>query len=51
VVVALAGQTVRGTDDLHRLLTGETIGRELPLAVLRGAALRTLSVTPAEAGA
>ncbi len=49
VVVALACQTVRGTDDLHRLLTGETIGRDLDVTLLRGASLRTLSVTPAEA--
>jgi S1-C subfamily serine protease len=50
VVVALAGHPVGGTDDLHRLLTGETIGQDIPVGVLRGAALRTLTVRPAEAG-
>ncbi len=49
VVVALAGHPVGGTDDLHRLLTRETIGRDVSLDVLRGAALRTLTVWPVEA--
>jgi S1-C subfamily serine protease len=49
VVVGMAGHTVSGTDDLHRLLTGETIGQDVPLDVLRGASLRTLTVRPIEA--
>jgi S1-C subfamily serine protease len=48
VVVRVAGHPIAGTDDLHRLLTGETIGQEVALDVLRGAALRTLTVRPAE---
>jgi S1-C subfamily serine protease len=50
VVVALAGHPVSGTDDLHRLLTAETIGQDISVDVLRGVALRTLTVRPAEAG-
>jgi S1-C subfamily serine protease len=49
VVVALAGHPVRGSDDLHRLLTGDTIGQDIPIDVLRGVALRTLTVRPVEA--
>jgi S1-C subfamily serine protease len=49
VIVGLAGHPVGGTDDLHRLLTGETIGQELAIVFLRGAALRTLTVRPVEA--
>jgi len=49
VVVAMAGHPVSGTDDLHRLLTGETIGQDLALDLLRRAALRTLVVRPVEA--
>jgi S1-C subfamily serine protease len=49
VVVRVAGQAVGATDDLHRLLTGETIGRDISLDVLRGAALRTVTVRPVEA--
>ncbi|MBS0559380.1 MAG: trypsin-like peptidase domain-containing protein [Proteobacteria bacterium] len=50
VVVGLEGETVDGTDALHRLLTGETIGRALSLRVLRGAEIATPTVVPAEAG-
>lgn len=36
VVVGFAGEPVAGVDDLHRLLTRERIGVELPLVLLRG---------------
>jgi S1-C subfamily serine protease len=49
VVVGVAGHPVSGSDDLHRLLAGETIGQDMAVEVLRGAALRTLSVRPVEA--
>jgi len=49
VVVAMAGHPVSGRDDLHRLLTGETIGQDVALDLLRGAALRTFVVRPVEA--
>ncbi len=49
VVVGLAGYGVGGTDDLHRLLTGETIGQDVSVDVLRGAARRTVIVRPVEA--
>jgi S1-C subfamily serine protease len=49
VVVGLAGHPVAGTDDLHRLLTAETIGQENALQVLHGPTMRVLVVTPVEA--
>jgi S1-C subfamily serine protease len=48
IIVEFDGHTVSGTDDLHRLLTEETIGKRLPLAVLRGADRLVLEVTPQE---
>ena len=51
VVVGLAGETVAGVDDLHRLLTGERIGTELPLDVLRSGERLSLAVRPAPAPA
>jgi S1-C subfamily serine protease len=47
VVVALAGEPVAGVDDLHRLLTGERIGRPLELVVLRNSERLELNVAPA----
>ncbi len=49
VVVRLSGHPVGGTDDLHRLLTGDTIGQATTIEFLRGAALRSLMVWPVEA--
>ena len=48
LIVRFAGQPVNGIDDLHRLLTGELIGGESVLTVLRGARRLDLSVIPAE---
>ena len=48
LVVAIDGVPVRGVDDMHRLLTGERIGRKAELAVVRGGAERTVAVTPRE---
>src|SRR3954469_10314468 len=50
LVVAIDGVPVRGVDDMHRLLTGERIGRRCELAVVRGGAERSVSVTPRELG-
>jgi S1-C subfamily serine protease len=47
-VVAIDGVPVRGVDDMHRLLTGERIGRRAELAVVRDGAQRTVVVTPRE---
>ena len=48
IIVSLAGEPVAGVDDLHRLLTAGRIGSPLPLGVLRGGAIRQLTVIPTE---
>lgn len=48
VVVAFAGDPVRGIDDLHRRLTAERIGVPTPVTVLRFTRKVELAVTPAE---
>jgi S1-C subfamily serine protease len=48
IVVRLDGQKVTGADDLIRLLTGERIARSVELELLRGTALRQLTLTPEE---
>ncbi|MBI2873147.1 MAG: trypsin-like peptidase domain-containing protein [Chloroflexi bacterium] len=47
VIVALMEKTVATTDDLHRLLTGDTIGQSLPLDVVREGVLLRATVVPA----
>ena len=49
IVVGFDGKPVEGVDDLHRLLGPDAIGRRVPLAVIRGAARRDITVEPAEA--
>ena len=46
VVLRFAGEAIRGVDDLHRLLTGERAGTELPIEILRAGQLLSVSVTP-----
>jgi S1-C subfamily serine protease len=48
VILAFDGEVVSGTDDLHRLLTGDRIGRSAPLSILRGGRRRQLIIVPAE---
>jgi S1-C subfamily serine protease len=48
VVIALAGVPVTGIDDLHRVLTGERIGRSTMVTILRAARKRQLTVLPRE---
>jgi len=48
IIVALDGQTIAGADDLVRALTGEKIGREVALDVLRGTERLTLAAVPQE---
>lgn len=48
IVVGFADQPVASVDDLHRLLTDDTIGRKLPLIVLRENMKKTIIVTPGE---
>ncbi len=46
IIIALGETTIATVDDLHRLLTREAIGRELPLALLRGEALLRSNISP-----
>jgi S1-C subfamily serine protease len=48
IIVGLDGKTIAGADDLVRALTGEKIGRDVALDVLRGTERLTLSVVPQE---
>ncbi|MDX6770719.1 MAG: trypsin-like peptidase domain-containing protein [Elusimicrobiota bacterium] len=49
MLLALDGREVAGVDDLHRALTGDSIGRPARLTVQRGRERVELYVTPAEA--
>ena len=46
LVVAVDGMPVRGVDDIHRLLTGERIGRDCELTVVRNGGELAVAVTP-----
>ncbi|HKY31972.1 MAG TPA: trypsin-like peptidase domain-containing protein [Candidatus Polarisedimenticolia bacterium] len=46
LIVGFGGEPVPGIDALHRMLTGDRAGTEVPMTVLRGAELLTLPVTP-----
>jgi S1-C subfamily serine protease len=46
LILEFDGQTVFTVDDLHRLLTDETAGRDVPVKVLRQAKIETLTVRP-----
>ena len=48
ILLSLDGITITGADDLVRTLTGETIGREVALDVLRGTERLTIKLTPQE---
>ena len=48
MIVRFAGEAVNGIDDLHRLLTGERIGAESRLTLLRRAQKLELRVVPSE---
>jgi len=48
IILRLDGATIAGADDLVRALTGEKIGHEVVLDVLRGAERLTVSLMPAE---
>ena len=49
ILVECAGEPVSGADELHRLLTVERIGRQLPVGVIRGTERLTIEVEPREA--
>jgi S1-C subfamily serine protease len=48
IILGLDGTIIAGADDLVRALTGEMIGRDVTLDVLRGTERLTPSITPAE---
>ncbi len=48
VILAFAGEVVTGIDDLHRRLTGDRIGVQATLTILRSAERRQLSIVPSE---
>lgn len=48
VIVSFGADPIAGVDDLHRLLTGDTVGRRLPLVLLRRAQKLELTLSPVE---
>ncbi len=48
IIVGFNGQPVATVDDLHRLLTDDTIGRRIQLTVLRSNRQKGVMVTPGE---
>jgi serine protease DegQ len=48
ILATLDGQPVEDTEDLLVLLTGERVGREVSVAVIRGGELQTLQITVGE---
>jgi serine protease DegQ len=50
ILATLDGQPVEDTEDLLVLLTGERVGREVEVGVIRGGELRTLQVSVGERG-
>jgi S1-C subfamily serine protease len=50
ILATLDGQPVEDTEDLLVLLTGERVGREVEVKVIRGGELRTLQVSVGERG-
>ncbi len=48
LIVEFGGETVRGVDDLHRLLTEERIGQLIAIKILRRGELRRVLATPRE---
>jgi S1-C subfamily serine protease len=48
VILAFAGDTVTGIDDLHRLLTDARIGVETTVTILRSARRRQIAIVPSE---
>jgi S1-C subfamily serine protease len=48
ILVTLDGHAIKDSEDLQLLLTGERVGRAVPVGVIRGNILRTLTVTIGE---
>lgn len=49
-IVALDGETVRQLDDLLALLSGDRVGKSVPIQVVRGGQVQQLTVTVGERG-
>lgn len=45
ILVGLAGLVIADTDDLQALLTGEHVGQPVPVEIIRGGGVQTVSVT------
>src|SRR5450432_3544537 len=45
ILVALDGHQINDAEELQLLLVGDRVGKEIPIAVIRGNALQTLQVT------
>lgn len=50
ILVSLDAAPITDTDELQALLTGDRVGREMPVGVVRGGELQTLRVTVGERG-
>jgi S1-C subfamily serine protease len=48
ILLGLDGQIIAGADDLVRALTGEKIGKDVALDVLRGTERLSISLVPEE---
>jgi S1-C subfamily serine protease len=45
ILLTLDGHTLNDAEDLHLVLTGDRVGKTIPLEVIRGDALHTLNIT------
>jgi S1-C subfamily serine protease len=48
IIVAFSGTPVGSVDDLHKLLTDQTVGKQFPLVILRRTEKKELTITPRE---
>jgi S1-C subfamily serine protease len=48
IIVSVGEAPVEDGGDLQRLMTGEVIGRQLPVTLYRGGEVLSVEVTPAE---
>jgi S1-C subfamily serine protease len=48
IIVRIADIPVTNPDDLHRFLDDHALGKQYEIVLLRGAHLRTLTITPEE---
>lgn len=51
VIVGFGGQPVANLDDLHKLLTQETVGKSFPVTIIRRAEKIVLDIVPEESSA